>query len=172
MSLDTFYCITHDDTGQLPHLFIDQTVHGKGVRARTNLTSGTILVHISGPRVNYWETIALGKKESYCLQVGLSNYIKPLFPFFLFNHSCVPNCGINEQLQLITLRDMPAGEELTWDYSTSMLERGWTLNCSCGQTNCRQVITDFDLLPKSLQKHYLDNGIVLPFIKEYMNAKK
>ena len=168
--MDTFYNTDHEP-GRLPHLDIQQTEHGKAVKAKHNLAKDTVLVNISGPTMNYWETLAMGKKESYCLQVEKDSYIRPAYPFYLFNHSCNPNCGINASLQLITTRDIVSGEELTWDYSTSMLERGWTLNCSCGDPACRKVIRDFDLLPKQLQQYYLDKGIVLPFIRTYIIAK-
>ena len=57
---------------------------------------GEILSNICGPTVTYSETLAMGAKESYCLQVDIDKYIRPAFPFYLFNHSCEPNCGINE----------------------------------------------------------------------------
>lgn len=170
MSIDTFYS-SQNRQGEIPYLIIDQAEQGKGVKARQNLPASQVLVNIGGPTMTYWETLAMGGKESYCLQVAINKYIKPNFPFFLFNHSCDPNCGITESFQLMTLRNIKAGEELCWDYSTSMLARGWTLNCKCGAPCCRKKITDFDRLPKLLQQRYLSEKIVLPFIKEYLSKK-
>ncbi len=167
MRIDTFYNI-NDTSGQLPHLLIEQNEHGKAVKARHALAADEVIINIDGPSVTYAETLVRGKNESYYLQVGINAYIKPAFPFYLFNHSCNPNCGINESLQLVTTRNIKPREELCWDYSTSMLERHWTLDCSCGEGCCRKKITDFDLLPATLQKHYLDTGIVLPFIRKYL----
>ena len=63
------------------------------------------------------------------------------------------------------------GEELFWDYSTSMLERHWTMICNCGNQNCRKIITDFDLLPNALQGEYIKMNIVLPFILNELQYK-
>jgi len=172
MRLDTFYSLQSRDQGSLPNLLIEETQHGKGIRAGCNMNAGEVLCNISGPTIGYAETTLLGKQESYCLQIGLNSYIKPCYPFYLFNHSCEPNCGINEQLQLITLRDVEKNEKLCWDYSTSMLERGWEMKCSCKTKSCRGTIGDFDKLPEELQQTYLDQHIVMPFIKEYLALKK
>lgn len=57
------------------------------------------------------------------------------------NHSCDPNLGFTHgDPVLYALRDIPAGEELCWDYSTSLSEPGWTLDCACGAANCRGVV--------------------------------
>lgn len=170
MRIDTFFD-TGYSPGRLQHLLIDETVQGKGVRAANDMGSSQLLIHINGPSAGYPETLVMGNKESYCLQVGVNKYVKPEFPFYLFNHSCDPNCGINEFMQLVTIRNIRSGEELCWDYSTSMLERARTLNCSCGAPCCRKSITDFDLLPRELQYYYLNKEIVMPFIREYMKNK-
>jgi SET domain-containing protein len=59
----------------------------------------------------------------------------------LVNHSCDPNGGFTDgEPVLHALRDIAAGEEICWDYSTSIAEPGWTLECRCGSTACRGVI--------------------------------
>src|SRR3954470_10317610 len=41
----------------------------------------------------------------------------------LVNHSCTPNAGFVEgNPVLVALRDIAAGEEICWDYSTSLAE--------------------------------------------------
>jgi SET domain-containing protein len=57
------------------------------------------------------------------------------------NHSCEPNTGFTSgEPVLFALRDIEAGEELSWDYSTSLSEAGWSLDCRCGSSTCRGVI--------------------------------
>ncbi len=70
------------------------------------------------------------------------------------NHSCDPNTGfLNHDPVLYALRDIQPGEEVTWDYSTSISEAGWSLNCLCGSANCRQVILPFsELTPEQQQR--------------------
>ena len=35
------------------------------------------------------------------------------------NHSCEPNCGMRNATQIVTMRDVLEGEELTYDYAMS-----------------------------------------------------
>jgi len=145
---------------------------GKGVFAAAIIPAGTVLFKIEGKHLSFEETVALEENESYCLQVDLKEYIAMHYPEFLINHSCNPNCGINARLELFSLREIQKDEELRWDYSTSMLERHWIMECRCGEKNCREVVRDFDLLPEETQKKYLEQGIVLPFIVEWLKENK
>jgi hypothetical protein len=65
------------------------------------------------------------------------------------NHSCEPNGGfLQGDLVLYALRDIDAGEEIGWDYSTSIGELGWTLDCRCGFASCRGTVRSWpDLTP-------------------------
>jgi SET domain-containing protein len=57
------------------------------------------------------------------------------------NHSCDPNLGfLHGDPVLHALRDIAVGEELTWDYSTSIADPGWSLECACGSDNCRGLV--------------------------------
>jgi SET domain-containing protein len=69
------------------------------------------------------------------------------------NHSCDPNTGFARQdPELYALRDIAPGEELTWDYSTSISEKGWRLVCLCGSNFCRGVILPFGELPAEMRE--------------------
>lgn len=150
---------------------VSNSKFGKGLFASGKITSHMPLCSIKGRYISFKETLLLGEHESHSIQVGNDDYILCEPPFLYTNHSCNPNCGINNRLELISLKDIDAGEELFWDYSTSMLERHWTMKCKCGSLNCRKRITDFDLLPLTLQDEYLKLNIVLPFIIEELRYK-
>jgi uncharacterized protein len=63
------------------------------------------------------------------------------------NHSCDPNTGFaRHDPVLYALRDITPGEELSWDYSTSISFAGWSLACLCGSKCCRGMILPFDEL--------------------------
>ena len=58
----------------------------------------------------------------------------------LVNHSCAPNLGLfpmvgadggDGDLFLVARRDIAAGEELSFDYSTSMVDEPWAMDCAC-----------------------------------------
>ena len=141
---------------------------GKGLFTKKGLSKGTVICKITGPPISFFETIKLKERESHTLQIDIEKYIYCEPPFLYSNHSCNPNCGVNENFEMFTLKQINAGQELFWDYSTSMLERQWTMQCNCGEKNCRKIITDFDLLPHSVQEKYLQQNIVFSFIVKWL----
>jgi uncharacterized protein len=145
---------------------IQNAKFGKGLFALVDIPKNTVITLVSGRPMTFSETVALKERESHTLQVGIDEYILCDPPFLYSNHSCEPNCGLTPNLEMKTLRHIKQGEELFWDYSTSMLERHWTMQCRCGSASCRKLITDFDLLPEQLQEHYIRLNMVLPFILE------
>ena len=137
---------------------------GRGVFAKTNIPAHTIICPVTGPELNFSDTILLGDRESHSLQIDIDKYILCDPPFLFSNHSCNPNCAVSGELNFYTLKDIKADEELLWDYSTSMLERHWQMPCACGSADCRKLVRDFDLIPVNLQQQYINMNIVLPFI--------
>jgi uncharacterized protein len=144
---------------------------GQGLFALQPFATGEIIFKFSGRKLNFLETIKLGEEECYPVQIDHDRYIYPDPPYCYINHSCDPNCGINNDLELFAITDILKGEELFFDYSTTMLERHWQMNCFCNSSNCRKLIQDFDLLPDEICRKYLDIGIVLPFIQEFMEIE-
>ena len=91
-----------------------------------------------------------------------------------FNHSCAPNAYIRGKNELMALRDIRSGEEITYDYSTTMNDNEekiikygnemWTCACHCGSADCRGIIDQFKNVPESTQKFYLRNRYAPDFI--------
>ena len=153
-------------------VIIGESKFGKGIFAARALTPGTSLMRITGSPMTFQETVALGNEESHSMQIGLHDYILVQPPFLYSNHCCDPNCGINEQLELITIKPVSKGEELTWDYSTSMFERHWTMKCNCGVERCRGIVEDFDRIPENTQNEYIEKKIVLPYILQALSLHR
>ena len=137
---------------------------GKGLFATRSISADTVICKATGRLLTFAETLRLGEHESHCLQIDVDKYILCDPPFLYSNHSCEPNCALNANLELFSVREIRPNEELVWDYSTSMYERHWTMQCFCGSKNCRGLINDFDLLPRDIQMSYLQRNMVLPFI--------
>ena len=150
----------------LSRLFTVQTGSGgeRRVIASKAMAADTLLCRFWGPLIGYDATKALGPNESYALQVSPGSYRLLDPPYRYFNHSCEPNCGLNPALDLVLIKAVKEGEELSWDYSTSMLERDWQMPCRCGKPSCRKRIGDFDKLPEALRKFYIDLNVVQAFI--------
>jgi hypothetical protein len=56
------------------------------------------------------------------------------------NHSCTPNAAF-QGLNLVAVRDIEAGEELTLDYTTFATPEMASFECSCRSPNCRGFIS-------------------------------
>lgn len=56
------------------------------------------------------------------------------------NHSCAPNT-VFDGLNVVALRHIPEGEELTLDYADYLNEMSASFECCCGAPNCRGLIT-------------------------------
>lgn len=55
------------------------------------------------------------------------------------NHSCEPNTGY-AGLDVVALRDIAGGEELTLDYAEVLDEGSEPFTCACGTSRCRGVV--------------------------------
>jgi hypothetical protein len=137
---------------------------GLGLHARRPFQPGQSILAFQGPVLNHDEILALGQDQAYALQIGPDSYLDTLPPGRYTNHSCNPNAGLINDRLLIALRAIAAGEEIRFDYSTTMSEDHWTMECRCGEPSCRRVILDFHHLPAITQNRYLQLGVVQRFI--------
>jgi uncharacterized protein len=131
---------------QVPALEVRGTKHkGRGVFARAFIQAGTRILNIEGVRLKPKDI----PPDSMAMQIEEDMWLcsdGTLIDDYI-NHSCDPNAGFaRNDLVLYALRDIHQGEELSWDYSTSISECGWRLLCRCGAVNCRRVILPFNYL--------------------------
>ena len=137
---------------------------GLGLFAGRAFSPDEEILIFSGPELSFEAMVARGEAEANALQIDDSLYLDIGAPGVYANHSCQPNAGIRQDTRLVALRPIPAGEEIRYDYSTTMWENHWTMACRCGQANCRQRVTDFPTLPAQLQQRYLQLQVVQSFI--------
>lgn len=142
---------------------------GKGLFATKLIKENEQILEFIGPIISLEEALQKeAAKLSYPLQVGPKEYMDIQEPGVLANHSCSPNAGIIDDKLLVAIKDIKSGQEIVWDYSTTMDEDNWTLECKCGCLNCRHTIKDFRHLPLETQKKYLELNIVQSFIKKLL----
>ncbi|MBX9851776.1 MAG: SET domain-containing protein [Cytophagaceae bacterium] len=144
---------------------------GRGLFAKKKISKGERILEFTGPIIFSEQVEKKPKdKNSYPLQIGTLEYIDLEEPGVLANHSCSPNAGIQNDRFLVALEDILPGEEIVYDYSTTMDEDNWTLECKCGNANCRHIIGDFRHLPAEVRTKYLDLNIVQSFIRKLFLA--
>lgn len=149
-----------------PAVRVAKSPHGLGLFAVGRIAAGAKIMVFTGQLLHLDEVLASGRDECYPLQLGRWTYLDLDVRSRVVNHSCAPNAGLRSDRILVALRDIAAGEEICYDYSTTMSERRWTMECACGTPACRGVIGDFHDLPIALQEHYLQLGVVQSFIVE------
>jgi SET domain-containing protein len=126
-------------------LFVDRSViHGQGVFTAEDVCRGAPVLECTGRIVSLSEI----KDGMRAMQIGPDKYLveNPEYPSLddFLNHSCTPNLGfLRGDLTLYALRDIEAGEELSFDYSATMNERGWSMECRCGSAKCRARIRSY-----------------------------
>ena len=114
-----------------------------------------------------------GITQSYAtyltVQTGVDTHIT-LQPEFLqyINHSCDPNVFFDTaSLELICLKPLQPGDELTFFYPSTEWEMSQPFVCNCQSSSCLQLINGAAHLDKStLQKYRLTD-----FIKQQAQQK-
>jgi SET domain-containing protein len=86
----------------------------------------------------------------------------------LVNHSCAPNAGLrftDQGVFLVAIRDIAPGEEICWDYSTTLAESNWHMICQCKTADCRRVIGNFSTLTPERQEWFRSRNLVAPYLR-------
>ena len=116
---------------------------GHTVVAREAIAKGELIVVWSG-------TLVTGEE----LNGMPPNYV---------NHSCSPNAGLSGQIALVAMRDIGAGEEITYDYAMSDGSPYDEFTCSCGSPHCRVQVSGEDWRRPELWQRY--EGYFSPYLQ-------
>jgi hypothetical protein len=143
---------------------------GRGVFAERAFSPGDAILIFEGPHISLAQTLAMGDDHVNALQIDENCYIDLLPPAVFVNHSCAPNAAVVNDVVLTAIRPIGMGEEVRFDYSTTMLDGTVAMACLCGSPSCRGVIGDFTGLPSELQAEYLRLGLVQRFIADRLRA--
>jgi uncharacterized protein len=136
-------------------------IHGHGLFAVAEIAKDEIVAvkggHIVG-RKTLRDKIAprLGSVE---IQIGDDLFIAPVsdeereLSMLYSNHSCDPNLGMRGEITFVAMRDIHAGEELTHDWAMTD-DDDYSVECKCGTSSCRKILTGKDWQRPELQKRY------------------
>ncbi len=145
-------------------LHVHQTdAKGRGLFAASPIAAGALIVEMRGWLARTHEL----EDDWLAMQVGPDLWLCSSGELLddCGNHSCDPNAGFTSgEPVLHALRDIAAGEEICWDYSTSISCPGWSLECRCGSAACRSLILPW----QELRAHDRDRlrGITLRYLRD------
>jgi len=127
---------------------------GSGVYSVRNIKAGDVIGVFGGIVVPEAELEKLQKTvPAEKLNVDHAMYIYPGFimlhdyingcdPLCFVNHSCEPSAKVINGIVLVASRDIPLGEEISWDYRITDNVGDWTyeFKCQCGTPSCAGVV--------------------------------
>ncbi len=154
------------------HTLRETSEKGLGVFAARDIKQGERILHVD---LHGFQTYTLAELEHAVEQnpeldgdhvnyVGRGRYVIDNTPASYMNHSCNPNCCFQMEsiavYDVLALRDIAKGEELSHDYTANAIDQFagqgfWTLECRCGSKDCRGKVTgDFFEMPEDWQARY------------------
>ncbi|WP_294046431.1 SET domain-containing protein [Sphingomonas sp.] len=149
---------------------VGETHLGRAVFAGRDFASGETLMPFTGRRFrsDRLPSLARGRADRF-VQVTPSHVMGPSGRIDdLINHSCAPNAGLRfgaDGVRLVALREIAAGEEIAWDYSTTLAESNWHMICQCRAPDCRRVIGNFATLSPERQEWFRARNLVAPYLR-------
>ncbi len=157
-------------------LILGQSELGKAVFANKDFKKGERIIEFKGKPMKRRELPKLiAPEDDRYVQVGKDKYLGHSGNYDdFFNHSCDPNSGLKfdmDKVILVAIKDIKKGREITWDYSTTLEDDFWEIDCLCKSKNCRKRIRDFKYLPKDIQQKYIKLGVVPGFIIDGIKVK-
>lgn len=139
---------------------------GRGVYTNVPIPKGQAVLPFEGPLLrtdqirDFTHTIQVDQGLFMGPSGRLNDYV---------NHSCDPSCYLTSnppELGLVAARDLAAGDEITFDYSTALVEEPPLENCRCGSRNCRGRMLPFHELPAAVKAWYLRQNAVPQFVRD------
>jgi uncharacterized protein len=123
-------------------LYRTSGIHGFGGFARLDIAAGTRVVEYVGEKITKAESLRRCEADNEYIfhfddECDLDGNVD-WNPARFLNHSCAPNCEADwdeDRIWIVTLRDIRAGEELTFNYGYDMEDYQEHL-CRCGAGNC------------------------------------
>jgi uncharacterized protein len=150
------------------------TTQGCGIFAKADIRKSERLAIFGGKILLIDEMYELSREmQSYTMQIEERFVLGPAGAVAedtdFFNHSCCPNSGFQGQIFLVAMRDISAGEEITFDYAMTVSESVgsdmvFRMDCTCGSSLCRKTITEQDWMLPELQERY--KGYFSPYIQD------
>jgi SET domain-containing protein len=128
--------------------------YGHGVFADERISAGEVVAAFDGILLGFSSDKWTDDTLNHAIQCGPALWRDATGIARLINHSCEANCGIKDYFNIVAMRTIEPGEEITWDYEMSERSSWWRMECQCGTASCRTLIGNFDNMPPEVRQRY------------------
>jgi hypothetical protein len=136
-------------------------IHGRGLFATRPIRRGEVVAIKGGTVMDRaalrrvkgrvaWSYIQIGDG----IYIGATSARQVRANKLYLNHSCEPNVGLRGEITFVAMREVAAGEELTYDWAMEEHAASSVTRCRCGRPGCRRVLTGRDWRRSDLQRRY------------------
>lgn len=150
----------------------DTKKYGKGVFAERDIIRGEVIHVLNGETLSMRDLVARvnsgNENIDDPLQVGKRTYIDLDSISRTFNHSCDPNAALRKRSELFAIKEILKGEEITFDYSSTIAPTEWRMKCGCGSAHCRGVLGDVLSIPKKDRTKYQKIGAFQTYMRKLL----
>lgn len=147
---------------------VRETTTGVGVFATRDIDAGERVLDINGTVQRH--------PTRYSIQVTLDEHVecheslsaeemRARFPWRFLNHCCEPNASIVGRT-LVARRAIRAGEQVTFDYTTTEATMAEPFGCRCGAPGCLGRVSGFLALTADEQRARA--AYVAPHLKSFL----
>lgn len=146
-------------TWSTPKIALRPGADGLGVFACEAISAGEILLALAHVFVDRpaRHTIQLDARKHQAGTGEIDDFL---------NHSCDPNTALDfERLELVAIKPIAPGEELSFNYLTSEWDMAAPFACMCGAANCHGLIRGFRHLSLAQQE------ALVPWTSSYLRRR-
>ncbi len=136
---------------------VSKNEYGKCLVASDALGRGEIVGKFEGPILASYARVP-PEEVCHTLVIGNDHYMIVESNARYINHCCDPNCDIDEDYYVVTLRPVQKGEEFSIRYNEIAPEHEgmvyfwdprWSFKCRCGAPNCISAVNNYVVYDKS-----------------------
>lgn len=135
-------------------MVVRKNKYGRAVYAKRKIHKNEIVAVFDGPIYDDLFDDWTDDLLNHAIQIGPALWRDSTGIARLINHSCEPNCGIKNLIQVVAMRTILPGEEIFWDYEMTEKNPWWKMRCRCGSPLCRKVIGNYKNMPRAIRKKY------------------
>ena len=136
---------------------VKDCTYGKCLAAMKDLKKGTVVEKFEGIVIKTDPNDPTPTPEEipeddirYFIYVDHNSLIIPRSDARYANHSCDPNCTVNDRMEIVTIRSVKKGEELCFSYNDAESDHyagywdpRWDFKCCCGSPSCQGTVDSY-----------------------------